>query len=104
MGIAKRGAVTIYGIKNCDTMKKAFTWLDANGVEYEFHDYKKAGIDRALGLRGPVLTAEAVHREGGGEMEMLGVSGVHLVRDCSLRRERRKIRIHKKLYIPERLL
>ena len=36
--------VRIYGIKNCDTMKKAFTWLDANGVEYEFHDYKKAGV------------------------------------------------------------
>lgn len=33
----------IYGIRNCDTMKKAFAWLDANGVEYEFHDYKKAG-------------------------------------------------------------
>jgi len=35
--------VTIYGIKNCDTMKKAFVWLDARGVEYEFHDYKKSG-------------------------------------------------------------
>ena len=34
----------IYGIKNCDTMKKAFAWLDKNGVEYEFHDYKKAGV------------------------------------------------------------
>jgi arsenate reductase len=38
--------VTIYGIKNCDTMKKAFTWLDGHGVAYEFHDYKKLGIDR----------------------------------------------------------
>ena len=36
--------VKIYGIKNCDTMKKAFAWLDKNGVEYEFHDYKKAGV------------------------------------------------------------
>jgi len=35
--------VTVYGIKNCDTMKKAFAWLDANGVSYDFHDYKKAG-------------------------------------------------------------
>ena len=35
----------IYGIKNCDTMKKAWTWLDAHGVVYDFHDYKKAGID-----------------------------------------------------------
>ncbi|MCW3836281.1 arsenate reductase [Sphingomonas canadensis] len=39
--------VTIHGIKNCDTMKKAFVWLDANGVAYDFHDYKKAGADPA---------------------------------------------------------
>lgn len=36
--------VTIYGIKNCDTMKKAFAWPDARGVTYDFHDYKKAGV------------------------------------------------------------
>jgi len=36
---------TVYGIKNCDTMKKAFNWLEKNDVEYTFHDYKKAGID-----------------------------------------------------------
>lgn len=35
--------ITIYGIKACDTMKKAFTWLDQHGIEYDFHDYKKAG-------------------------------------------------------------
>lgn len=35
---------TIYGIKNCDTMKKAMTWLDENGVKYEFHDYRKDGV------------------------------------------------------------
>jgi len=40
-------ATTLYGIKNCDTMKKARTWLDAHGVAYAFHDYKTAGIDRA---------------------------------------------------------
>jgi Spx/MgsR family transcriptional regulator len=34
----------IYGIRNCDTMKKAFDWLTANGVDYEFHDYKKEGV------------------------------------------------------------
>jgi arsenate reductase (glutaredoxin) len=34
----------IYGIKNCDTMKKAFDWLTENNVSYEFHDYKKMGI------------------------------------------------------------
>jgi arsenate reductase len=39
--------VTIYGIKNCDTMKKARSWLDGHGVAYAFHDYKAAGIDRA---------------------------------------------------------
>ena len=38
--------LTIYGIKNCDTMKKARAWLDKRGVEYAFHDYKAAGIDR----------------------------------------------------------
>ncbi|RYD62471.1 MAG: ArsC family reductase [Sphingomonadales bacterium] len=37
--------VTIYGIKNCDTMKKARAWLDANGVAATFHDYKASGID-----------------------------------------------------------
>ncbi|MBC7388303.1 MAG: ArsC family reductase [Opitutaceae bacterium] len=37
--------IKIYGIKNCDTMKKAFNWLDSKGVKYSFHDYKKAGID-----------------------------------------------------------
>jgi Spx/MgsR family transcriptional regulator len=37
---------TIYGIKNCDTMKKARTWLDEHGVKYQFHDYKISGIDR----------------------------------------------------------
>lgn len=35
--------VKIYGIKNCDTMKKAFAWLDAHGIAYDFHDYKKLG-------------------------------------------------------------
>src|SRR4029077_8782882 len=39
-------AVTIYGIKNCDTMKKARAWLDRHGVAYAFHDYKTAGIER----------------------------------------------------------
>lgn len=38
---------TLYGIPNCDTVKKARIWLDQNGQAYTFHDYKKAGIDRA---------------------------------------------------------
>ena len=37
-------SVRIFGIKNCDTMKKAFAWLDANGIAYEFIDYKKTGV------------------------------------------------------------
>lgn len=40
--------VDIYGIKNCDTMKKAFVWLDERNVTYNFHDYKKEGADKAL--------------------------------------------------------
>ena len=39
--------VTVYGIKNCDTMKKARAWLDAHGIAYVFHDYKAAGVDAA---------------------------------------------------------
>ena len=37
-------AIRIYGIKNCDTMKKAFAWLESHKVAYDFHDYKKAGV------------------------------------------------------------
>jgi arsenate reductase len=39
--------ITLYGIPNCDTVKKARTYLDARGVAFHFHDYKKAGIDAA---------------------------------------------------------
>lgn len=39
-------SVTIYGIKNCDTMKKARSWLDERNIAYSFHDYKAAGIER----------------------------------------------------------
>jgi len=38
--------IVIYGIKNCDTMKKARAFLDKQGIEYAFHDYKTAGIDK----------------------------------------------------------
>ncbi len=37
-------AVTVYGIKNCDTMKKARAWLDGRGIAYDFHDYKASGV------------------------------------------------------------
>ncbi len=39
--------ITIHGIKNCDTMKKARAWLDGRGIAHAFHDYKASGIDRA---------------------------------------------------------
>lgn len=39
--------VTLYGIPNCDTVKKARLWLDAQGISYVFHDYKKQGVDAA---------------------------------------------------------
>jgi arsenate reductase len=37
--------VTLYGIKNCDTVKKARKWLEQHGVEYEFHDFREDGLD-----------------------------------------------------------
>lgn len=40
-------ATTLYGIRNCDTMKKARAWLDRRGVAYTFHDYKISGIEKA---------------------------------------------------------
>jgi arsenate reductase len=40
-------AIIIYGIPNCDTMKKARTWLDGQGIAYRFHDYRAEGIDRS---------------------------------------------------------
>ena len=40
--------VTVYGIPNCDTVKKARTWLDKQGIAYDFHDYKKAGVTAAM--------------------------------------------------------
>jgi arsenate reductase len=46
--MAKGKTITIYGIKNCDTMKKARSWLDDRGVAYSFHDYKAAGVERGV--------------------------------------------------------
>lgn len=40
--------VLLYGIPNCDTVKKARTWLDANGVDFTFHDFKKQGVDEKM--------------------------------------------------------
>ena len=47
MVLAMTKSVTIYGIKNCNTMKNARTWLGDRGITYAFHDDKAAGIDRA---------------------------------------------------------
>jgi len=44
--MAKTKPITLYGIKNCDTMKKARTWLDGEGVAYVFHGYKTEGVDK----------------------------------------------------------
>jgi arsenate reductase len=41
-------APKVYGIKNCDSMKKTFVWLDKHGIAYDFHDYKKSGADKAV--------------------------------------------------------
>jgi arsenate reductase len=59
-------AVTIHGIKACDTMKKARAWLDANGVDHRFHDYRTQGIDEAtlLGWAGQVGWEVLLNRAG----------------------------------------
>lgn len=58
--------IVLYGIPNCDTVKKARQWLDARGLAYRFHDYKKAGVD-ADALRGWIerLGWEAVLNRAG---------------------------------------
>ena len=43
--------IKIYGINNCDTMRKARRWLDEHGVEYRFHDFKKQGLEKSLLLQ-----------------------------------------------------
>ena len=57
---------TLYGIKNCDTMKKARAWLDGRGRTYVFHDYKAAGIDqkRLQGWAGRVGWETLLNRAG----------------------------------------
>jgi arsenate reductase len=59
-------SVTIYGIKACDTMKKARTWLEAHGVDYAFHDYKAAGAapDLLKGWAGQVGWEVLLNRSG----------------------------------------
>jgi Spx/MgsR family transcriptional regulator len=47
MAAAHSARVVMHGIPNCDTVKKARVWLESHGVDFAFHDYKKAGIDAA---------------------------------------------------------
>lgn len=56
----------LYGIPNCNTVKKARDWLDAHGVAYEFHDFKKHGVDQALinGWLAQVPWEKLVNRAG----------------------------------------
>lgn len=48
--------ITVYGIRNCDTMKKAFAWLDAQGIAIDFVDYRQPGV---VAARLPAWTAQA---------------------------------------------
>jgi Spx/MgsR family transcriptional regulator len=59
-------SVTIYGIKNCETMKKARAWLEDHGVDYAFHDYKASGVDkgRLQGWAGKVGWETLINRSG----------------------------------------
>lgn len=59
-------AITMYGIKNCDTIKKARDWLADHGRDYDFHDYKASGIDRATltGWAGKVGWEVLLNRAG----------------------------------------
>ena len=59
-------AITMYGIKNCDTIKKARNWLEGKGVAYDFHDYKTAGIERGRleGWAGKVGWETLLNRAG----------------------------------------
>jgi arsenate reductase len=73
-------ALTLYGIKNCETIKKARSWLDGHGMQYAFHDYKTAGVDverlerwsRALGWEALLNRSGTTFRKlGDGAKEML---------------------------------
>lgn len=77
---------TLYGIRNCDTMKKAWSWLDAHNAAYDFHDYKKAGIDRATLERwSDVLGWEALLNRAGTTFRKLPEADkVDLTRDKAI--------------------
>ena len=58
--------ITVYGIPNCDTVKKARTWLTSNGLAYEFHDFKKQGVpaDRLPAWSAAVGLGKLLNRQG----------------------------------------
>ena len=76
-------SVTIYGIKACDTMKKARDWLEAHGVAYAFHDYKTQGIDRDVlkGWAGVVGWEVLLNRSGTTFRKLPEASKIGLVLD-----------------------
>ncbi|HYD77074.1 ArsC family reductase [Ramlibacter sp.] len=59
-------SITVYGIPNCDTVKKARAWLDGQGLAYRFHDFKKAGVpaDRLASWSAAVGWEKLVNRQG----------------------------------------
>ena len=59
-------AVTLYGIPNCDQVKRARAWLDSRRIEYRFHDFKRAGLspDLATGWLALADTAQLINRKG----------------------------------------
>ena len=63
--------LTVYGIPNCDTIKKARSWLEAHDVAYEFHDYKQAGIDTSRVLIKIASTWEGI--QAAGQLEQRGI-------------------------------
>jgi arsenate reductase len=79
-------SVTIYGIKACDTMKKARDWLEAHGVAYVFHDYKIQGIDREVlkGWAGIVGWEVLLNRSGTTFRKLPDVSKLDLDEDKAI--------------------
>ena len=85
-------SLDLYGIRNCDTMKKARTWLEANAVAYSFHDYKAEGADAALlaawcAALGWELNAERFMGTHGGPHTFgkTGFTGASIVADADRR-------------------
>ena len=80
-------AITLYGIPNCDTVKKARAWLAGQGVDYAFHDFKKAGVpadrlDRWLGAAG---RDKLVNRQGSTWRKLDEATQLHAGNDAGAR-------------------